>query len=130
MHLVKKRGDFIGAPCVPDGLVWKVTAAGNKHLEHLMAATARPTADQRQTEIQTDMATFGYRMEVSLSSFDGDDGSGEVGNGHAVMHLATDEHVDDDELNKNPRALALAIDWSQIENASVRSAPEERQRES
>ena len=85
------------------------------------AATRRALAnpDQRQAEIQKELATLGFRMEASLSSLDGDEDGG--GDGHAIMVIATDERVNDDVLFANSHLLALAEEWSRIENFTIRS---------
>jgi len=57
--------------------------------------------------IQAELATFGYRMEPSLSALDGDEG-------HAVVEIASGELVDPPE---GP-VLQLAIAWSLLAGAT------------
>lgn len=104
--------DLSGSECHEDFVTVKRQAS------ELLAALQPNYVPTRQDEIQEELRLLGYRMEPSLSSLDDDAGA------HAVITLprganAGGDLVDDAEVSANPRLLALAVEWSELENATA-----------
>lgn len=70
-------------------------------------AVASLTPEQRQAQIQEQLAAMGYRMEPSLSALDGDEG-------HALIDIETGELVDP----PNDTVLRLASEWSRLQGVT------------
>lgn len=72
------------------------------------AVQVPPTpAQDRQAEIQAELAALGYRMEPSLDALAGDEG-------HALIDLSTGEVIDP----PNDAVLSLASEWSRLEGVT------------
>jgi len=72
------------------------------------AVQVPPTpAQDRQAEIQAELAALGFRMEPSLDALAGDEG-------HAIIDLSTGEVIDP----PNDAVLLLASEWSRLEGVT------------
>lgn len=71
---------------------------------------SQDTVNHRQAEIELALNKLGYRMGISLSVLD-------CNEGHPIIEIATEEIVEPDEIDCSiqQQVLHLALEWSIIE---------------